>query len=335
MSATPVLQVDDVHVWLGGIAREHVHILDGVSLSVAAGEIVGVIGETGSGKTTLARTVAGLVKATAGSIQIHRQEVTGLGRRGWRDLRRAGTVQLVFQDSLRSVDPDMTIGAVISEGLELAGRGDQAHRGERVANALQRVGLEPALAGRRAREVSGGQRQRVSIARAIAMEPKLLICDEPVSALDASNRNRILRLLLQLRDELGLGIVIISHDLASLAGVVDRVAVLYRGQILESGPAAQVFGSPAQPYSALLIASGPRTIVGNRGLRLLPAQLRADETREATGKGCPFAPDCRFATEICSTTEPAAVSVGDGWTAACHHVTEWRDQLTTQLSIGV
>jgi oligopeptide/dipeptide ABC transporter ATP-binding protein len=236
---------------------------------------------------------------------------------------------------LRSVDPDMTVEAVISEGLELAGRGDQAERGERVAQALQRVGLDPALASRRAREVSGGQRQRVSIARAIAMEPKLLICDEPVSALDASNRNRILRLLLQLRDELGLGIVIISHDLASLAGVVDRVAVLYRGQILENGPAEQVFGSPAQPYSALLIASGPRAIVGDRGLRLLPEQLRANEMREATGEGCPFAPDCRFATEICSTAEPPAVSVGESWTAACHHVNEWRDQLTPQPPISV
>ena len=184
-------------------------------------------------------------------------EISGLRRAARRRERRSGHVQLVFQDPLRSLDPDLTVAEIVGEGLRIRGGLDEAEIERRAAGALAKVGLDAALLHRTPGQISGGQRQRVSIARALAVDPELLLCDEPVSALDASNRNYILRLLGDLRDDLGLPIVIISHDLSSLAGIADRVVVLYRGRIVEDGPVAQVFTAPRHPYTALLMASAP------------------------------------------------------------------------------
>jgi ABC-type glutathione transport system ATPase component len=253
----PVLAVQSIDVVLGRGWRA-ARILSGVNLEVGPGEIVGLVGETGSGKTTVARAVVGLVKVAGGQVTIDGRQVSGLGGRALRAQRRQGTVQLIFQDPLRSLDPDLKVADLVAEGLRIRGGLDQDEIAGRVRQALSEVGLDASVLDRTPGQISGGQRQRVSIARALATRPRLLICDEPVSALDASTRNHILRLLDRLRGSLNLSILLISHDLSSLAGVADRIAVLYRGQVVEDGPAEQVFGSPRHPYTALLMASAPR-----------------------------------------------------------------------------
>jgi ABC-type glutathione transport system ATPase component len=254
--APPLLEVKALEVILGHGWRAQ-RVLSAVDLNIWPGEIVGLVGETGSGKTTLARAIVGLITPKGGRITFEGREISGLRRRALRAHRRGGHVQLVFQDPLRSLDPDLTVEQVVAEGLVIRGGLPAGEIRERVVRALTQVGLEPALLTRTPGQVSGGQRQRVSIARAMAAGPRLLICDEPVSALDASNRNYVLRLLDELRTSLGLPIVIISHDLSSLAGIADRVAVLNRGEIVEDGPASQVFTAPAHPYTQRLIASAP------------------------------------------------------------------------------
>jgi oligopeptide/dipeptide ABC transporter ATP-binding protein len=300
-------------------------VLAGVDLTVGAGEIVGVIGETGSGKTTLARAVMGLVAPVAGEVHFEGREVSGLRGRERRAFRRAGGMQLVFQDPLRSLDPDLTVEAIVAEGLAVRGALGASERRAAVARALELVGLDPGLAQRRPGEISGGQRQRVAIARAVILEPRLLICDEPVSALDASNRNYILRTLGELRDRIGLGIVVISHDLGSLAGLADRVVVLYRGRIVEEGPIGEVFNDPRHPYTALLVASAPHVSRARLGFDLEPEQLRRATSVSAgySAPGCVFEPRCRFATARCQAGEPPSEELEPGRRAACFHAATW------------
>ncbi|MEU8036682.1 oligopeptide/dipeptide ABC transporter ATP-binding protein [Streptosporangium sp. NPDC049078] len=315
-AGTPLLAVRGLNVSLG---RPAVRILSEVDLTVRAGEILGIVGETGSGKTTLARAVVGLVGPDSGSVEVEGVEISSLRGRALRAHRRTGKVRFVFQDPLRSLDPDHSVGTVVGEGLAVR-RVPPAERAARVRAALELVGLDPALAARTPGQISGGQRQRVSIARAIVAEPSLLICDEPVSALDASNRNHILRLLDDLRGRLGAGVVVISHDLSSLAGVADRVAVLYRGRIVEEGPIGEVFDDPRHPYTALLVASAPR-VAG--AARHSLERLRAAPTDGAIGAvgGCVFAHRCPFATETCAVVpEPV---VRGGRAVACHHTGTW------------
>jgi ABC-type glutathione transport system ATPase component len=226
-------------------------VLSGVDLEVAEGELVGIIGETGSGKSTLARAVTGLVRPRSGRVRFEDVELSALGRRALRDFRRSGRLQLVFQDPLRALDPDLPVNRLVGEPLAIAG---VPH--PRIADALADVGLDPGLADRRPGELSGGQRQRVLLARALVTRPRLLICDEPVSALDAATRRHVLRLLAGLRD--GRAIVVISHDLYSLAGIADRVAVLHQGRIVEHGPTSQILERPAHEYTARLVAAAPR-----------------------------------------------------------------------------
>ncbi|MBM7784740.1 ABC transporter ATP-binding protein [Tenggerimyces flavus] len=252
----PLLDVTDLAVSLGrGRARRE--ILHGVPLQVGAGEIVGLIGETGSGKTTLARTVLGLNRVDRGSASVLGTDVTRLRGSRLRDFRRRGTVQYVFQDPLQSLDPDVLVADSIGEGLVARGGYPRADVAALVSAALDLVALPTALGARLPGELSGGQRQRVAIARAMVLEPRLLLCDEPVSALDATNRIQILELLTALRRDGGLGMLFISHDLGSVAGITDRIAVLYRGEVVESGPTAQVLNEPTHPYTRLLIGSAP------------------------------------------------------------------------------
>jgi len=255
-----LLELDDVHVSLGRLPRTK--ILDGVSLTVERGEIVGLIGETGSGKTTLARAVLGLVPVEAGHVRIDGSDTTDVPSRARRRLRRAGTVQYVFQDPLRSLDPDRTLLDSIAEGLQIRGD-DPADIVERVNATAALVDLDHHLLDRHPGEVSGGQRQRAAIARAMILDPELLVCDEPVSALDATTRIRVLELLVDLRARVGIGILLITHDLATLGGLADRIVVLYRGQIVESGTATELFTDPQHAYTRLLLASIP-TIDGRQ-----------------------------------------------------------------------
>jgi ABC-type glutathione transport system ATPase component len=270
----PVLQVSDLDVFYG-TRRHRRQALDRVSLEVRRGETVGLIGETGSGKSTLARTVLGLVPAAAGQIRIDGEEVTGYSHRQWRTLRRRGVIQYVFQDPLRSLDPDVTIEDSLIEPLLIQGVGRSEALG-RVRPLLQRVHLDTELLARLPGELSGGQRQRIAVARALVTEPDLIILDEPVSALDSANRVEVLEVLKELRAT-GVALVFISHDLGSVAGVADRVAVMYQGRLVETGPTRAVITAPQHVYTRLLIGSAPtlHSAAADRADRAERAALRA------------------------------------------------------------
>ena len=326
--ARPLLSVENIDVVLGRGWRAN-HVLSDVDLAIWPGEIVGLVGETGSGKTTLARTVVGLVRPRKGRVVYDGTETSRLRGGALRRERRRGHVQLVFQDPLRSLDPDLTVAQIVGEGLAIRGGLDGQEIEARVTEALGKVGLDATMLSRTPGQISGGQRQRVSIARALAADPGLLLCDEPVSALDASNRNYILRLLGNLRDTLNLPIVIISHDLSSLAGVADRVVVLYRGRIIEDGPVGQVFSAPKHPYTALLMASAP-SVRHDRPLSV--HQLRRTAADPGIGpdssaaSACVFAARCPFAIEACAVQPalaPVAEADGGHWSAACRRPEEW------------
>ncbi|MCX4713950.1 ABC transporter ATP-binding protein [Streptomyces griseus] len=267
----PVLEVSGLGVHYGR-GRKRRRALHDVTLSIAPGEAVGVIGETGSGKSTLARAVLGLVPASAGSVRIAGEEVSAYGSRRWRELRRRGVIQYVFQDPLRSLDPDLTIEDSLVEPLLIQG----VPRKEAVPRArtfLDRVQLAPDLLERLPGELSGGQRQRIAVARALVTEPRLVILDEPVSALDSANRVQILEILKELRAS-GVALVLISHDLGSVAGTADRIAVLYRGELVETGTAHDVVRRPRHPYTRLLLGSAP-TLRGRPADRAERETLRA------------------------------------------------------------
>src|SRR5580658_9530480 len=254
MNARAVLEVEDLEVHYG-LGRQRRRVLDGVSLTVSPGEAIGVIGETGSGKTTIARAVLGLVPFSRGRVVIDGRDVSKARARQWRTLRRAGVVQYVFQDSLRSLDPDLAVGKSLVEPLLIQGI-PRAAADARARAFLDRVHLDADLLDRLPGALSGGQRQRVAVARALVTEPKLIMLDEPVSALDSANRVLVMEILKGLR-EAGVGLVFISHDLGSVAGLTDRIAVLYQGELVEVGPSRRVINDPQHVYTRLLIDSAP------------------------------------------------------------------------------
>jgi ABC-type glutathione transport system ATPase component len=266
MNARAVLEVEDLEVHYG-LGRQRRRVLDGVSLTVSPGEAIGVIGETGSGKTTLARAVLGLVPFSRGRVVIDGQDVSKARARQWRALRRAGVVQYVFQDSLRSLDPDLAVGNSLVEPLLIQGV-PRAEADARARAFLDRVQLDAELLDRLPGALSGGQRQRVAVARALVTEPKLIMLDEPVSALDSANRVLVLEILKGLRES-GIALVFISHDLGSVAGLTDRIAVLYQGELVEVGPTRSVINAPQHVYTRLLIDSAPtlRTAAAKRSER--------------------------------------------------------------------
>ena len=270
-AAQPVLNITDLEVHYG-LRRRRRQVLNRVTLSIAPGETVGIIGETGSGKSTLARAALGLVRASGGSIVIDGEEVSAYGHRQWRALRRRGVIQYVFQDPLRSLDPDVTVEASLAEPLLIQGVSRQ-EAATRVRAFLDRVRLSAELLDRLPGELSGGQRQRVAVARALVTEPRLVILDEPVSALDSANRVQILQILKELRAD-GVALVFISHDLGSVAGVADRIAVLYQGELVEVGATADVINQPQHPYTRLLVRSAP-TLHGAAADRAEREALRA------------------------------------------------------------
>ena len=271
MTGRAVLEITDLAVHYGR-GRRRRPVLEGVSLRVDQHEAVGVIGETGSGKSTLARATLGLVPASGGRIVVDGEDVTRHGPRQWRALRRRGVVQYVFQDPLRSLDPDATVEESLVEPLLLQGM-PRAEAAAVVRAYLPRVRLDEELLERLPAQLSGGQRQRVGLARALVTDPALVILDEPVSALDSANRVQVLELVKELRAA-GVALVFISHDLGSVAGVTDRIAVLYQGRIVETGPVRDVIVDPQHPYTRLLVRSAPtlRTAPADRAER---AALRA------------------------------------------------------------
>jgi ABC-type glutathione transport system ATPase component len=235
--------------------------LRGATFNLNAGEKIGIIGETGSGKTTLARAILGLVKPSAGRVRLDGRQLTQLNAKSWRDLRRRGTLQYIFQDPLRSMDPDVTVEETLAEPLLIRGTTSRDDVQLRVQEYLQQVNLDPEVLPRYPGELSGGQRQRVAIARALITEPRLLILDEPVSALDSANRVQVLQLLARQRSS-EVGMLFISHDLGSVAGLTDRIVVMRRGEIVEIGSTGSVINNPQHPYTRLLVGSAPTLASG-------------------------------------------------------------------------
>jgi len=272
---SPLLRITDLDVHYGS-RRSRTQALHGASLDVHRGETVGIIGETGSGKSTLARAAVGLIPASAGSVSIGGEVVTGYSGRQWRAFRRRGVVQLVFQDPLRSLDPDATIRESLAEPLILQGRSSRAEIDHVIRTHLARVRLDDDVLDRLPGELSGGQRQRVAVARALVTAPDLVILDEPVSALDSANRVQVLEILAELRAS-GVALVFISHDLGSVAGITDRVAVLYRGSVVEVGATDAIVNRPQHQYTRLLVGSAPTLTTGSQ------SRAHRDELRSLVG----------------------------------------------------
>ena len=269
----PFLDIEEIDVHYGR-RRGRRHVVRSAGLQVDAGEIVGLIGESGSGKSTIARAVLGLVAVSGGHIRIGGDDVTGFSAAQWRAFRRRGVVQYVFQDPLRSLDADMLIADSIAEPLRIRGGLSRGGIADAVRAHAAKVNLDEALLARFPGEISGGQRQRAAIARALITQPRLLILDEPVSALDAVNRVQVLATLTGLRAE-GVGLLYISHDLGSVAGITDRTAVLYQGAVVESGVTRELVNDPRHPYTRLIVGSAP-TLSGTPLDRRQRDELRAE-----------------------------------------------------------
>jgi peptide/nickel transport system ATP-binding protein/oligopeptide transport system ATP-binding protein len=262
VTAPPLLEVRDLKVHFpvtSGLLRKRTgsfKAVDGVSFAVQPGMTVGLVGESGSGKTTIARTLVKLIPSTSGEVLWKGKDILPLGEKAFRPLRRR--IQYIFQDPFGSLNPRMTVGAIIGEALEIHFRElNASQRADRVASLLRRVGLKPEMMSRHPHEFSGGQRQRIGIARALAVEPEFLICDEPVSALDVSVQAQIVNLLQDLQEELGIALLFIAHDLAVVEHISDSVLVLHRGRIVESGPSREVLEHPRDPYTRELLAAVP------------------------------------------------------------------------------
>ncbi|MGE0004005.1 MAG: ABC transporter ATP-binding protein [Parvibaculaceae bacterium] len=290
-----------------GVARA----VDGVSLALGRGETLGIVGESGCGKSTLARLILRLIEPTSGRVSFDGADVMAQSPAQLRRLRR--DMQIVFQDPYASLDPRMTIGQIIAEPLDIHGIGSRAERRRKVEDLLVTVGLDRGALRRYPHEFSGGQRQRIGIARAIALEPRLLILDEPVSALDVSIQSQILNLLVDLRSRLDLSYIFISHDLSVIEHVSDRVLVMYLGRIVEEGTARQVLRQPRHPYTEALVSAVPGT---RRTGRIV---LKGDPpSPEAVPQGCRFHPRCPKVLEICGRVPPPSTG-GDGLSRVeCH-----------------
>ena len=293
--------------------RPLLRALHGVSLTVPAGRSLGVVGESGCGKSTLARAVMALERPDGGTVRVGGRDLFALSPGELRKARR--DFQMVFQDPYGSLDPRHTVARIVAEPLDALAPVPRQERRARIAAALAEVGLSAEAGMRYPHEFSGGQRQRIAIARALITRPKLIVADEPVSALDVSVQAQILNLMLDLQEEHRLSYLFISHDLAIVRHVADEVAVMYQGRIVERGPVGAVFSDPVHPYTRQLLAAVP---VPDPARRRRPRAAPA-EADVPPASGCPFAPRCPLATPVCRDEEPALETRTGGREAACHH----------------
>ena len=321
---TPVLEVRDLvkHFVAKrsafGKPLATVKAVDGVSFALRAGETLAIVGESGCGKSTVGRLVMRLIEPTAGSILLDGNDVTNLGDRDFRPYRR--NIQLIFQDPFASLNPRMRVGDILAEPLMLHDVVPANERKERVAELLRLVGLRPQQAARYPHEFSGGQRQRIAIARALAVEPKIIVCDEAVSALDVSIRAQIFNLLKDLQARLGLAYIFISHDLGVVKHIADRIAVMYLGRMVETGPADEVFAEPRQPYTRALLSAIPvASPTARRQRRILEGDVPSPMNPPP---GCHLHTRCPHAREVCSLDRPLLDDDGSGHATACHF---WRE----------
>jgi peptide/nickel transport system ATP-binding protein len=331
-SNPPLLQLRDVRVHFpitkGLLLRRvtgEVRAVDGVDLNVLRGQSVGLVGESGSGKTTLGRAVVGLARPSSGTVVFDGEDVWSLGRDAQKRLRRR--VQMVFQDPYASLDPRMTVGKSIAEPLEIHRLGSRADRTSKVGRLLETVGLHPTHADRYPHELSGGQRQRVGVARALSLDPDLVVADEPVSALDVSIQAQIVNLLQELQRELGLTSILIAHDLAVVRHVSDAIAVMYLGRIVEWSRAADLYREPRHPYTVALLSAVPipDPVVEATRERIV---LRGDiPSPAAPPSGCPFHTRCWLREQLgnpeaCSSEVPPLRLMRSGHLVACHFAEE-------------
>jgi peptide/nickel transport system ATP-binding protein len=322
----PALEIRDLVVRYGSgrKARQAPPAIDRVSFDIAPGETVGLVGESGSGKSTIGKAVLGLQPPTSGTVRLHGQDITSMSLK--QRSRQVADLRVVFQDPYSSLNPARTIGQTLVEPLRLMGvKGPEALQKARAG--LESVGLPGDAVDRYPSQFSGGQRQRIAIARALVCDPKVVVLDEPVSALDLSTQAQVLNLLADLRDQRGLAFLFIAHDLGVVRFLAQRTVVLYRGQVMETGPVEAVSRAPRHPYTVALTAAAPVP---------RPAEQRARRTaREAAGfgtagaaapsaTGCPFVPRCPLATDVCVTERPPLRLV-EGTEAACHHAERLED----------
>ena len=317
LRATDVVKTFPVR---GGLGRSGaaVRAVDGVSLEVRAGETLGVVGESGCGKSTLARCLVRLTDLTSGTVEFEGQDITSLSRRRLRPVRR--DVQLVFQDPYASLNPRRRVGDVVAEPLQIHGHGDAGAVRRRVAELFDVVGLSASHVDRYPHEFSGGQRQRVGIARALAMNPKLIVADEPVSALDVSIQAQVLNLFADLQDSLGLTYVFIAHDLGVVRHVSTRIAVMYLGEVVEVADADPLYDAPAHPYTEALLSAAPEIDDGTTGELPRERIVLTGDVPNPVDKptGCPFHPRCPYAQERCRVERPPLAEVAPGRYTACH-----------------
>ena len=307
----PLLSVDGLRTRYA-TRGQVVNAVDGVSLDVDAGETVGLVGESGCGKSTLGKTILRLLDPVEGSIRLSGYDIADLGQHALLPFRRR--MQMVFQDPFGSLNPRQTVATLLATPLKVHGRGNRSERRRRVRDIIARVGLPEETLDRYPHEFSGGQRQRIGIARALVLEPELIICDEPVSALDLSIQAQILNLLVDLKRDLGLSYLFISHDLSVVRYFADRVLVMYLGRVVESASHAALWREPRHPYSRALLAAVPQPDPERpRG----PVALRGELTAAEAG-GCRFRARCPNAVDRCASEDPVLRKVAAGHFAACH-----------------
>ncbi|MDG4663201.1 dipeptide ABC transporter ATP-binding protein [Mycobacterium sp. 236(2023)] len=338
----PLLEVTDLVKYFpikSGVVVERevgrVHAVDGVSLTLNEGETLGLVGESGCGKSTLCRAILQLTAPTSGSVKFMGQELVGMSRRELRPLRRQ--MQMIFQDPFSSLNPRKRVGQIIGDPMALHGLAGGADLKRRVQGLLDRVGLRPEHYNRYPHEFSGGQRQRIGIARALALEPKLIVADEPVSALDVSVQAQIVNLLKDLQDELGLSFLFVAHDLGVVRHVSDRVAVMYLGKVVENSGTDGLYDRPIHPYSNALLSAVP--IPDPRRNEARERVVLEGDVPSPTDPpgGCRFHTRCPWNTEVCASDEPALEVYDPGHAAACHHprnVKKPADRLSPPQPIG-
>ncbi len=317
-AGTPMLEVENLTLQY---SRKGPVIVDDVSFSVAPGETVGLVGESGSGKTTIGRSVLGLLGARSGAIRFQGEDITHLSPRARRKLQ--GELRAVFQDPYSSLNPRRTVGESLAEPLKVA-KVPSEQIGPKIAATLEAVGLPANAAGRFPRQFSGGQRQRIAIARALITDPQLVVCDEAVSALDLSTQAQVLNLLADLREERGLSYLFIAHDISVVEFLAQRVVVLYRGQVMESGPSSEVVRNPRHPFTKVLIAASPvPNPATQKERRAQWSSLKAASAGAAPADagGCPFAARCPLATDLCRSVRPKPRRLGEA-DVACHFAEE-------------